>query len=486
MMRSLMIEVLVIDDYVLDLRAAERAAKKLQFPLRMRTATDPASALALATSEPPDVILLDVNLGAYTGEEVVVALREAGVDAAIVLLTGSADAERVAAALSAGAIKYVPKSALDPARLESTLLGAMRVTVAERRAADAQRAIERRTRQLEQLVDTSVAIAAESSLEAMAEAAGRGAASMCTTSARARIEMHGAASEWSSSDEPDDVWAFEHARGGVRVVLGFARELLPDERLLVVELARILLGSAENVALVQEAREAAQDRQDIVAIVSHDLRTPLQSLSLGIDAIRLGLESGRTAEELGKTTDRMRRSVASMSRLLDDLLDVSRIHDQKLRISPQRTELDALLADVREQHQPIAAAKGLRLRVEGTSGLAVEADPARLSQALANLVSNAVRHTEGGEVVLSASPRAGGVRLAVRDTGSGVPREVQSKLFERLYQSDGARRGALGLGLYIVRGIAEAHGGAVGVESEPGRGALFFLDLPARPAGAPP
>lgn len=484
MMRTPMIEVLVIDDDVLDLRAAERAAKKLQFPLRMRTATDPASALALATSEPPDVILLDVNLGAYTGEEVVVALREAGVDAAIVLLTGSADAERVAAALSAGAIKYVPKSALDPARLESTLLGAMRVTVAERRAADAQRAIERRTRQLEQLVDTSVAIAAESSIEAMAEAAGRGAASMCTTSARARIEMHGAASEWASSDAPD-VWAFEHARGGVRVVLGFARELLPDERLLVAELARILLGSAENVALVQEAREAAQDRQDIVAIVSHDLRTPLQSLSLGIDAIRLGLESGRTAEELGKTTDRMRRSVASMSRLLDDLLDVSRIHDQKLRITPQRTELDALLADVREQHQPIAAAKGLRLRVEGASGLVVEADPARLTQALANLVSNAVRHTEGGEVVLSASPRAGGVRLAVRDTGSGVPREVQSKLFERLYQSDGARRGALGLGLYIVRGIAEAHGGAVGVESEPGRGALFFLDLPARSAGPP-
>lgn len=479
MMRRAMIDVLVIDDDLLDLRAAERAAKKIQLPLRMRTATDQASAIALATAEPPDVILLDVNLGPSTGEEVVIALREAGVDAAIVLLTGSADAERVAAALSAGAIKYVAKSALDPARLESTLLGAMRVTIAERRAADAQRALERRTRQLEQLVETSVAIAAESSIDAMTEAAGRGAASMCTTGASARIEMHGAISAWASNDEPA-VWAFEHARGGVRVVLGFSRELLSDERLLVVELARILLGSAENVALVEEAREAARDRQDIVAIVSHDLRTPLQSLSLGIDAIRLWPGSGRSLEELGKTTDRMRRSIASMSRLLDDLLDVSRIHDHKLRVTPQRTDLDALLADVREQHQPIAAAKGLRLVVEGSKGLSVEADAARLSQALANLVSNAIRHTESGEIALCASPRAGGVRLAVRDTGSGVPREVQSKLFERLYQSDGARRGALGLGLYIVRGIAQAHGGTVGVESEPGRGALFYLDLPSR------
>lgn len=475
-----MIDVLFIDDDEVDLRAAERTAKKVSLRLRVRTAQSAEEGIQAALAEPPDVIMLDDHLGAVTGAEVVVALRDAGVDASIVLVTGTSDAERVAAALSAGAIKYVPKSGLDASRLESTLLGAMRVTVAERRATEAQRALERRSCQLEQLIEVSVAIAAESSAASMAEAAVRGAASMFDTEVAATIVHRDTTTVAASPAEArPSAWGLDYARGALRVGLSFGSELCADERLLVSELLRILLGSVENVALIDDALSAARDRQDIVAIVSHDLRTPLQSLSLGIDAIKMGLSNGRPASELVTTTDRMRRSVTSMARLLDDLLDVSRIHDHKLRVSPQRTELDLLLADVREQHQPLAAVKGLALLVEGEQGIVIEADGARLAQALGNLISNAIRHTDAGEIALSASRRPGQlVRIAVRDTGHGVPREVQTKLFDRLYQSDG-HRGALGLGLYIVRGIAQAHGGRAGVESEPGKGAAFFLDVPS-------
>lgn len=477
-----MIDVLVIDDDEVDRLQAERLAKRTRLPLRIRTFGSAEDGLASAIESPPHVILLDMNLGAVSGEETVEAIRRAGVDASIVLLTGTTDPERVAHAIAAGAMKYVPKSALDVARLETVLMSASRVTIAERKAASMQRGVERRSRQLDQLVEASVAIAGETTLEATAERTLVGATAMFETPVRVEVLAASGASAMTHAVQSESELAVEERvrvdQKGSHVELALGRALQADERLLATELARIAVGNVMSVGLIREAQAAARDRQDIVAVVSHDLRTPLQSLSLGIDTLKLGLSSGRDPATLTSTTERMRRSVGAMSRLLDDLLDVSRIHDRALRVQPLAADLDATLNEVRDIHAPMADAKGLTLRVE-PSGLRVPIDPPRIAQALTNLVSNALRHTTSGGIVLRARSEGGLVRVEVEDTGPGIAPEVQERLFDRLYQdANGSKSGALGLGLYIVRGIAQAHGGRAGVRSEPGHGACFFLELP--------
>lgn len=480
-----MIEVLVIDDDEVDRLQAERLAKRTRLPVRIRAVATAAEGLTSALESPPHVILLDMNLGAVSGEETVEALRQAGVDAAIVLLTGTTDPERIAHAIAAGAMKYVPKSALDVARLESVLLSGSRVTIAERKAASMQRAAERRSRQLEQLVEASVEIAAETTIEATVARTLAGARAMFETHVRVQAVVPGVEDTAHTAQSEAGELAFEDTvrvdqKAGAYMELRLGRPLQADERNLAIELARIAIGNVMTLALMREAQAAARDRQDIVAVVSHDLRTPLQSLSLGIDTLKLGLGSGRSPADLVPTTDRMRRSVVAMSRLLDDLLDVSRIHDRALRVQPSDADLDSVLSEVRDMHLPIAEAKGLSLRVE-PSGLRLVMDPQRVAQALTNFVSNALRHTSQGEVLLRAREHDGEVRVEVIDTGPGIALEVQRRLFERLFQDvSSSKSGALGLGLYIVRGIAEAHGGRAGVESTVGEGSCFYLVLPRR------
>jgi signal transduction histidine kinase len=480
------IRVLIVDDAVVIRRMITEALGSDPEIEVVGSAANGKIALQKIPQVNPDLITMDVEMPEMDGVQTVRELRNAGVDAAIILLTGTTDPERVADAIAAGAMKYVPKSALDVPRLEQALLAGSRVTIAERTAATMQRAAERRSRQLEQLVEASVGIASVSTIEHTAERTLAAARAMFETEARVEAVVTGIEPiHQTLSSEPAPVAVVELVRADQRdahVELQLGRSLQPDERLLATELARIAVGNVRTVALMREAQAAARDRQDIVAVVSHDLRTPLQSLSLGIDTLKLGLSNGRSPADLVSTTERMRRSVGSMARLLGDLLDVSRIHDRALRVQPRLAELDPTLNEVRDVHLPIAESKGLTLRVE-TSGLRLPIDPPRLAQALTNLVSNALRHTTTGGIVQRARTRGSMVRVEVEDTGPGIAPEVQQRLFERLYQdTSSSKSGALGLGLYIVRGIAEAHGGRAGVESTVGEGSCFYLELPSEAA----
>jgi signal transduction histidine kinase len=226
-------------------------------------------------------------------------------------------------------------------------------------------------------------------------------------------------------------------------------------------------------------------RSDFVANVSHELKTPLTVI-------------GGFAETLGDETldpDSRRQFAAAilsntrrMQRIVDDLLDLSRIESGGWTPNPATIDIETLAAEVLAGMRTRGAAKGIALRVDvQPPALAIEADPTALRQVLANLVDNAVRHTSAGEIVVRARGSNGGVSLAVTDTGAGISTEHLARIFERFYRVDSARsrdEGGTGLGLAIVKHLVEAHGGRVRAESEPDRGTTIEAWFPLPPAGS--
>jgi signal transduction histidine kinase len=256
-------------------------------------------------------------------------------------------------------------------------------------------------------------------------------------------------------------------------------ELVNTQRELTKEKARL------NRALrrEEEARTAADAavrlRDDVLAIVSHDLRTPIGAMQVAASSL-LDFGEQFSPEVRTRQLEVIRRAGTRALRLIEDLLAIARIDAGRLPIEPARVDLRALLDDVCKLHNDRIADRDVRVEcsVDGAPTHLV-ADPHRLHQALSNLIDNAVRYSpEGGVVEVLATETAAGVRLEVRDRGPGIPADEIGQLFERFWQARRAGRGGAGLGLAIVRGIAEAHGGTVHVESEPGVGSRFSLVLP--------
>jgi signal transduction histidine kinase len=173
-------------------------------------------------------------------------------------------------------------------------------------------------------------------------------------------------------------------------------------------------------------------------------------------------------------------STAWMNRLIEDLLDVARMEAGRLALERQPHDLVRVISEATVMLEPLIAEKTIALREELPDYLPrISVDARRIVQVLENLVSNAVKHTAaGGEIHVSATSANGEVQVAVRDTGAGIPAENLAHLFDRFWQARGARRGGAGLGLAIAKGIVEAHGGRIWVESEVGRGSTFAFSLP--------
>ncbi|MDX1492495.1 MAG: PAS domain-containing sensor histidine kinase [Longimicrobiales bacterium] len=222
---------------------------------------------------------------------------------------------------------------------------------------------------------------------------------------------------------------------------------------------------------------AVRQREDVVSIVSHDLRNPL---GVALAAAELLIDLPLDEEQRRRQAEIIRRSGKRMQRLIEDLLDVSRIEADGLLVRLSREELQPILEEAAELHQEQARAKGLTLEIsppDGSTEARIDAD--RILQALSNLLDNAIRLTpEGGRVTLAAQEDGDHVLLSVADTGPGVAPELMDTLFDRFAQSEGSDRGAAGLGLTIVRGVAVAHGGRVTVSTELGEGSEFVMRLP--------
>jgi signal transduction histidine kinase/PAS domain-containing protein len=285
--------------------------------------------------------------------------------------------------------------------------------------------------------------------------------------------------------------------------LGDGRRYGPADLGAAQELARRASIAIDNMRLLAEAQESVRAREDLLAIVSHDLRNPL---GVVLASSALLLKSSLPPEPPGKE-GRARRQIEAieraghrMNRLIRDLLDFAAIQAGHLSVSSHPREVGVLVREVLDALEPIAATKSIKL-VDGTpenGGLSISCDHDRVIQLFSNVVGNAVKFTpEGGTVILRAEPDQAMVRFAVADNGPGIAAEELPFVFDRYYQARRRNRDGIGLGLSIARGIVEAHGGRIWVESPTGQapakaqaegqagnqggggGTTFFFTLPA-------
>jgi signal transduction histidine kinase len=239
--------------------------------------------------------------------------------------------------------------------------------------------------------------------------------------------------------------------------------------------------AAELERMRSERDDADRARRNLIASVSHDLRTPLTSLRLLVEAIDDGVVEGPA-----DTADALRRAkgyVTTLSTLVDDLFELARLEAGDISWTLSQVRVAELIDETVEAFRPLAEQKGLVLTESVPSDVApVRGNPEKLQRVLYNLVQNAVRHTpQDGTVSLRAEGDAGFVRIEVADDGEGIPPEQAEQVFERFFRGgDGARNGTgAGLGLSISRAIVEAHGGRIWVEPREGRGSRVIFTLPA-------
>jgi signal transduction histidine kinase/CheY-like chemotaxis protein len=476
-----------------------------------------------------DVVLLDLGLPDASGLRALDVLTRNFPSLPIVVLTGLRDADVGVEALRGGAQDYLEKEGLEPRLLARTL----RYAVERKRIQTGDLFLAEASRTLAGSLDV------ETTIGRVAHLATRGLADYCVVDVGVGgPAMHRLHVAWSGSaipgvaealsrmeldrDRPHLAWAAMRTRepvlvqevtrehleamaqsadhlevllslrmrsyiavpmiardrlAGVLVMISCAR--LQDEQDLDVatRLGWIAGFALDNARLYQQAQEAVRTRDRVLGVVAHDLRNPLSTIAMSAEL--LGDEM-LNASQKGSQVQIIRRSAERMDRLIEDLLDVARIENQRLHLRLEHEDPKALVREVTELNTAIAAARSLSVRARPTPRLPpILIDHDRMMQVLSNLVGNAIKFTEpGGEVEIAVEPCEAGVQFSVRDTGSGIEPEDLSHLFEPFWQ---ARRGGsdgAGLGLAIARGIVEAHGGTIWAESEPGRGTTVAFTVP--------
>ncbi len=289
-------------------------------------------------------------------------------------------------------------------------------------------------------------------------------------------------------------WSFEEctvvlapllARGHIQGVL----VLMRDERArfagsedlaFAEELAHRFCMALENARLFAEAQQAIEMRNEFIAIAAHELRTPLTALTLRMRSVSALLHLECVPEPAREKVRAMSRQLGRMTQLVERVLDVGRIATRRLELQREQVDVSELVERVVETFAEEAHRVGSALRVEAEAGLQAWWDPGRVDQALSNLLANALKFGAGHPIEVHVSSEGGWVRLAVRDHGIGIAPEALERIFERFERAVSSRRyGGLGLGLFLTRWIVESHGGTIHVESHPGAGSTFVLQLPA-------
>src|SRR5574338_807046 len=238
----------------------------------------------------------------------------------------------------------------------------------------------------------------------------------------------------------------------------------------------------EDLKIKQSQLElSSRHKSQFLANMSHELRTPLNAI-LGYTQLILNNIYGEVPEKLVSVLRRIDISGRHLLGLINDVLDLSKIEAGQLKLNLTLYSMPDLVANVMTSMEPLASEKKLGLKSLIANGLPIgKADERRINQVLLNLVGNAVKFTDHGEVRVEVTRCGDAFRVAVSETGPGIAHADQQRIFEEFQQADGSitrKKGGTGLGLAIVKRIIEMHGGTVGVKSTPGQGATFWFTLP--------
>jgi signal transduction histidine kinase/DNA-binding response OmpR family regulator len=313
------------------------------------------------------------------------------------------------------------------------------------------------------------------------------AAAVARTLAGGRAEYLPAAPPPSGDSPTTAVVLPLHASGRVCAALALSRAASgrrfgPAELSMAETLASRAAVALDNARLYQDVQEADRQKNEFLSMLAHELRNPLAPIRNAVHVLHL---QASDQPETHWARDVIDRQVKHLTRLVDDLLDVSRITGGKIRLVLEPVEISRIVAEAVEASGPVIREKRHHLDVHlPGEPLWVEGDAARLAQVLTNLLNNAAKYTdEGGHIGLDAGREEGQVVLRVRDTGIGIPAEMLAAVFNLFTQVDRSldrSQGGLGVGLTLVRRLVELHGGSVQAYSEgPGRGSEFVVRLPA-------
>lgn len=253
---------------------------------------------------------------------------------------------------------------------------------------------------------------------------------------------------------------------------------------MAIDITQRKAAEADRESSLSALEKAARVQSSFMATMSHEIRTPMTGVLGMTDALaHMSLDDAQR-----EVVETLRTSGETMLTVINDILDFTRIEEGELHLRVVPTDLSRLTADLKRLFDSQANAKDLALRLEITPTVPpwVRADPNRLRQVLANLVSNAIKYTDHGEATVRLdTPREGSVRFEVTDTGRGIPEEDQDRIFEKFTQLQAQRTGSTGLGLAISRRLVEAMGGRLEVQSQLGRGSTFAFELPLRATTRP-
>jgi len=483
------IRILLVDDESAERAAVLLALQRGGLAVDVAEAHDLTSAAAALAARPYDCVLVDAALPDRGVEGVIEHAARHGATPAIALTAGDVGAPHSELA-TRGAADRLPKRLISSEWLTSSVLHVLRARTLLGREAEAREALSRYSQRLHALVEGSERIHAARAVEGVAEAAA--AVALALFEARAvRLELaapdgptavaHAAAPEAAAArGEAVTVELNDSARRRVGAITLEGVELRDADAALLAQLARTTVSALENAWLLRRAKEASLARDEVLAVVSHDLRSPVSTVTLGARMLRASLEArGRDFDDDALVVRRIERACERMSRLIENLLDAAQLEEGPLRVRLQPWDAAELVREAVDAAAVSAEAARVRVRAGALEPLRVLADRERVLQVFSNLVGNALKVTPGGgEVALSAAREGGEVRFSVVDAGPGVPEAQRPTLFKRYARGPG---GGHGLGLYISRHIVEAHGGRIEARDGGGGGSVFTFTLPLAP-----
>jgi PAS domain S-box-containing protein len=494
-----------MDDDEVDRLAVRRCVQQSGIAATLDEATSVPELMERLRAASYDCLLLDYHVPGVDSTALLREARRAVPETPVVMMTGRGDQEIAVELMKAGAADYLPKASLTSERLASSIRHALeiaRAATARRRAEEEVRTQEAHFRTLANAIPQLAWISEPDGRRSWYNDRWYEFTGLSFDDVRDfgwhRIHhpdhlnrvREGQYASFARGEVWEDTYPLRRYDGVYRWFLSRAVPIRDESGRIVrwlgtntdiTEWKEAELERERLLVMEQESRTRAERamklREEILAVVAHDLRDPVHAIAMAAaNLLELPLPQDQQMKQLVV----MRRSAKRMDRLINDLLDVSRMDAGTFAIRHGTVHLAALIEETMDAFELQAAPRRVHLTTELAGDVPpVIGDRDRLAQVLANLVGNAIKFTpDGGSVRLRAAPLDNGVRVSVEDSGAGIPNDALPHVFDRFWQADRTSRSGAGLGLAIAKGIIDAHGGRIWAESSGGSGTTVHFTVP--------